>query len=139
MSRLGEAITLMKSAQIRHVPIVNEQGQIEGLLGDREILMVLPEPKPRLEVHRELPEAFRERLFEVDKEDLVLTKMVKDVMNRKPQIVKCSSKIVEAAKTMIENKASCLLAAAEDGRLAGILTTGDYMKAIGVFGQFLKD
>ncbi|GAG30589.1 unnamed protein product, partial [marine sediment metagenome] len=80
---LGKAMEVLQKGKFRHVPIVNSQGKLVGIVSDRDILRRLPYHSPHsgnLSESARLPDTrkpsrakrFRDRLFAVEPDDEVL-------------------------------------------------------------------
>jgi CBS domain-containing membrane protein len=104
---------LMDEKDVRHVPIVDEEQMLVGLVSQRDVLRrVLAESA-------DLPLSYR-----ID----TLRKMrVRDIMTRDVETTQPDEALASAARTMLENKYGCL-PVVEDGRLTGILTEADFVR-----------
>ncbi|MDK2821597.1 MAG: acetoin utilization protein AcuB [Clostridia bacterium] len=114
-----EALEIMKKEKIRRLPVVKD-GNLIGLITERDILRVSPSPASTLSV------------FEVNY--LVSKMTVKDAMVKRPITVPMDTTIEEAALLMREHKIDCLLVMDND-KLVGIITQTDLFEAmIKLFG-----
>ncbi len=111
--KLSIAEDLMKQGRIRHLPVLNDDGDLCGIITQRDL--------------------FRGALlkalgFGSRAEDQILnTVVVKEVMTDDVQTTTPDTPLVEAAKVMIERKIGCL-PVVDGGRLVGILSEGDFVK-----------
>jgi len=124
---LGSAKDMLQQHRFRHMPIVDEQGALVGIISDRDILRQLPfagrrPPRDRGE--------FRSHLFKVDKSSISLKIPLERIMTREVSCVLAEAKLSDAALTMRKQKISCL-AVVEGGRkLCGIITVVDIMRSL---------
>jgi acetoin utilization protein AcuB len=107
------ARTLMQQRKIRHLPVL-EHGQLVGIISDRLLRTVLPSPATSLSV------------WEVN---YLLDRLtVGEVMNRFVMTVTPETLASEAVSRMLGQKVGAL-PVVEDGRLVGILTRTDILRA----------
>ncbi len=109
-ARLVEAILTMRTQNIRHLPVINEE-KLVGLLTERDIHRLAPSV-----LHASLEEY--NAIFE---KTPVRTVMTKEVTTATPDMP-----LVEAVALMRQNKFGCL-PVVENDRLAGILTATDVL------------
>ena len=107
------AMTLIRQKGIRHLPVV-EGDRLIGIVTDRDIRQASPSPATSLEVHE------LHYLLERVKIHEVMTKKVFTVTPETP--------IEEAARLMLTHKIGGL-PVIKDGRLVGILTETDILRA----------
>ncbi len=124
---LGSAKDMLQQHRFRHMPIVDEQGVLVGIISDRDILRHLPfagkrPPKDSGE--------FRSHLFKVDKLSISLKMPLERIMTRKVSCVLAESKLSDAALTMRKQKISCLAVVEGDRKLCGIITVVDIMRSL---------
>ncbi|SES35363.1 acetoin utilization protein AcuB [Salipaludibacillus aurantiacus] len=107
---VSEALDLMKTHKIRHLPIVNKQNEILGIVSDRDLRDAAPSIFD--EKHKEFI-------------NLPVSKvMIENVITALPLDF-----VEESANTMTENQISCL-PVEEDGVLAGIITETDLLHTL---------
>lgn len=111
--KLNVADDVMRLGRIRHLPVVDEDGNLAGIVSQRDLF------------HSGLLRALgfgshaKERALEV----LVLKEAMKtEVLTTSP-----SAPLTEAAKLMLERKVGCLMVV-EGKRIVGILTESDFVK-----------
>ncbi len=115
---VSEARELMRRKMIRHV-LVTEGERLVGIVTDRDIRLNLPSPATSLSV------------WEIN---YLLTKLtVGDVMTKAVITVEPGRPIEEAARLMLERRIGAL-PVLSDGRLVGILTETDLLRAF-VYSQ----
>ncbi len=98
---LAEAMAAMQELFIRHIPVVDEAGQLVGLVTQRDLLSLEHKKEP--------------------------VTPLRDVMRTGLVTVAPDTPLRTAAETMIYNKFGCL-PVVEDGELVGIITETDFLK-----------
>lgn len=118
---LREAVRLELQARIRHIPIVEADRRLVGIVTDRDIKRALPSPLTG--------EMAREEY------DAVLDETrLRKVMTRDPQSISPDATLAEAVKLMFVKRIGGL-PVVEDGKLVGIFTQTD---ALGVCLELLE-
>ncbi len=112
---VARASDLMDANHIRHLPVVNEENQLIGLVSQRDLvsraLAEIPElPQP---LYREAIEAVR----------------LEEIMTIVPETVGPDRDIREAAELLLQYKFGCL-PVCENDDLVGILTETDFVKHV---------
>lgn len=105
---VGDAVRLMREKRIRHLPIINNEQQVVGILTDHDIKNALPS------CLREEPNS---NMYDAQ---------IEDVMIKNPVIGHPLDFVEEVALTFYENKISCL-PIVSGGQLIGIVTTTDVL------------
>jgi CBS domain-containing protein len=105
LENLARAYGIMNSAQVRHLPVVDEGGAIIGMISDRDF-----------------QRAMQEGLFEPDL-------CVRDFMSWPVEAIDETAPIAAAARTMLDKKISSLVIV-RDSRALGIVTTEDLLRAL---------
>ncbi len=113
---VGAAINLCLDRRIRHLPIVDEAGKLVGLVTDRDLRGYI---SPRVGTISE-NNAARESL-----QRHVHVIMIRNLVTGSPTMT-----LAQAAKLMLERKVGCLPITHEDQKLAGIVTTTDFLRLI---------
>jgi CBS domain-containing protein len=110
--KLSIADDLMRLERIRHLPVLDDEGAVTGIVSQRDLF--------RSALARALGygEHAQQRLLD--------QLLVKEVMTNDPVCIAPDATLAEAAQTMLERKIGCLLVV-EGGRLAGILTEADFV------------
>ena len=106
--KVMDAVRLMREKKIRHLPIVNEQNEVVGIVTDHDIKKALPS------CLREEPNS---PTYEA---------MIEEMMVKNPIIGHPLDFVEEVALTFYENKISCL-PIVSGGHLVGIVTTTDVL------------
>ena len=98
---------------IRHVPVIDSDGNIEGVISHRDLI--------------------RTALYEfddltyLDQRDALKGMLVRDVMTTEPDTVAPDMPLSDAGRLLLDNKIGCL-PVVEGNRLVGILTEADFIK-----------
>ncbi len=113
--KLLVADDLMRLGRIRHLPVVDETGELVGIVSQRDLF------------HSGLIKALgygthaqRQAL------DMVV---VKEAMRTQVMTTGLDTPLREAAKVMLDRKIGCLVVL-DQGRIAGILTESDFVKLV---------
>lgn len=105
---LNEALLKMGNFRIRHLPVVNEEKEIIGIVSDRDLRDA--SPSSISECNNDVLQCPINKIMKTD----VLTALPYDFVE-------------EAANMMMENRISCL-PVEEEGKLVGIITGKDLLK-----------
>jgi CBS domain-containing protein len=108
-----QARELMLKQQIRHIPIVNEDNELLGLVSKRDVLAA------SVSTFAELQENERD---EIESHIPIDKIMIKEVV-----IAEENTHLVETARFMLETKQGCLPVMRES-KLVGILTEADFVR-----------
>ena len=101
----AEAVSLMADRHFRHIVVVDTGGKILGVISDRDILRTLA----------------RTANWQ--------TKDVSQIMTRDPFTVKRETPLVVAVAKIVSKRINCLPVLDDDGKVCGILTSTDLLKA----------
>jgi CBS domain-containing membrane protein len=108
------ARALMLEKRIRHVPIVDDVGNLVGLLTKHDVLAV------SISTLAEVENAVRDELEEgIPISEIMITDLTVGYL---------TTGLREAARFMLEQKHGCLPILSADQKLAGILTEADFVK-----------
>ena len=110
---LARLVDLMDDIHVRHVPVVDDDRVIVGLVSQGDLVREV------LHAPRDLP--FSEL------RELLKHKNVRSIMTTDVETVEPDTRIEEAGQLMLDNKLGCLPVADGD-RLVGILTEADFVK-----------
>jgi acetoin utilization protein AcuB len=105
-----EAYRIIRDKRIRHLPVVNEEGRLIGIVAQTDLLHASPSATTTLSI------------FEVNY--LLANLHVREVMSSPPIIVYEDAPLEEAARLMVEKKIGCLPVVRDD-ILVGMITETD--------------
>ncbi|MFT7522138.1 MAG: CBS domain-containing membrane protein [Kiritimatiellia bacterium] len=112
---LSVALDMLDENRIRHLPVVDEDGNLTGLLSHRDLA------RRALGLVDELP--LQERRAILDE------RVVSEIMEHSPETADPSDTVLEVAERMVENKFGCMLVV-EGRRLVGIITESDFVRLV---------
>lgn len=112
-ANIHQARELLKQHNIRHLPIVNAEGQYEGLLTQRDLLNSAFSIVEKYGVSKL-----------VQKEEQI---QVAEVMSRDSEVMPSDAALIKAGEFFLAHKHSCL-PVVDNGRLCGILTSIDFVR-----------
>lgn len=118
---LGNARDLCAAKRIRHLPVLDEQKRLVGLVTDRDLRYYVSPRLGTISENRSDRESLHRPLHLI---------MVRNVVT-----VPVDASISEAAGLMLENKVGCLPVIDADRRVVGILTTTDLIRYIAETGR----
>jgi acetoin utilization protein AcuB len=113
-----EALDLMVDRGIRHLPVVDAEGRVVGVVSLDDLRAALP-----VSVSLRAPLSAPER-------ELARDWRVGEVMTHAPETVTSETPLAEAADCMADRRIGCLPVVDDDGRLAGILSETDALRAL---------
>ncbi len=111
--KLSIADDVMRLGRIRHLPVLDEDEQVVGIVSQRDLF--------RGALARALGYG------EHAQQKLLGQLVVKEVMTNDPMTISPDAPVADAARLMLERKIGALVVI-EDGRLAGILTEADFVR-----------
>lgn len=117
MSALA-ALDLMIDHAVRHLPVVDSNDRVCGVVSFEDLRAALPIP-----VSLTIPPSAEGRQQALDVS-------VSDVMTASPVTIGIDAPLDEAVSRMLEGRFSCLPVVDENGRLDGILTTTDLLQTL---------
>jgi acetoin utilization protein AcuB len=127
---LGVAEDIMTMGRVRHLPVVDEENRVVGLVSQRDLF--------RASVSSVLG-------FDRAKEHEWLGQIkVRDVMTKQVVTVASEAGVAEAVEKFISDKIGCLPVADEHGKLVGLLTETDCLRCfrdlvkLGTFKELLS-
>jgi acetoin utilization protein AcuB len=109
------ATRILKEKGFKHLPVLDGNGALVGVVTDRDLKRASASDATTLEVH--------ELLYLLDK------LKIEQVMTRKPVSVATQETVQNAAKLMVEKKIGCL-PVVDGGKVAGILTKDDLLRLV---------
>ncbi len=111
-TRMSHLAGLMQAKRIRHMPVVDDQGQLKGIISHRDVQKASPSDITTLSA---------------GEVNYLLSKLTaKDIMHRK--VTACGpDTLVEDAACLMRDKSIGCLPVVEEGKLVGILTGVDLL------------
>ncbi|MES9681347.1 acetoin utilization protein AcuB [Bacillus sp. AFS001701] len=108
---IGEAVTIFRTGDVRHIPIINEDNQVVGIISDRDVRDALPSTL--------FPQAFSS-VLEVPVEKIMTT-----------NVITCSSIdfVEEVATYFYQYKIGCLPVVSSE-KLIGLVTEIDVLHTL---------
>ena len=110
-----DALNLMRSKNIRRMPVVDKQGKLIGIVSNKDLLNASPSSATSLSV------------WEINY--LVGKIKIKDVMTKAVLTISENTPIEEAARLMVDNKVGGLPVMRGD-QLVGVITESDLFKVL---------
>ena len=107
---------LMKDHHIRRIPVVDEAGQVIGIISDRDVRDASPSKATTLDMY--------------EMHYLLAELKAKNIMTTKPITVKPTDTVEQAALIMLDHKVGGLPVVDESGKLVGIISDHDVFKAL---------
>ena len=120
---LETAAAVMQQREIRHLPVLDATGKLIGVITDRDLRTALLAPALVEYLPREAQGRFR-RLAEA-----IANLRVRDVMTWDTATIWPDAALAQAAAFMFDRRLGCL-PVVEQGRLVGIVTERDVLKAL---------
>lgn len=114
---LRSAYEKMHRYQVRHLPVIDDDGQVTGMLSDRDLQRAMIVDSP--------DQAARDVRAEFDPNQCVGDFMASDVF-----AISINSDLLEAAQTMKSLKISALVVADDKGEMVGIITSEDLLQVL---------
>jgi acetoin utilization protein AcuB len=111
---LRQAVEVVMVRRIRHIPVLDEQGSLVGIVTDRDVQGTLPSP-----LSAAAPEEY---------EALLETTPLARIMTRSVITVGADDLAAEAVETLLADRIDGL-PVLEEGRLVGIFTVRDALRA----------
>jgi acetoin utilization protein AcuB len=105
----------MRGNNIRHLPVVTEEGTLVGIITDRDLRQANASDEPHLAAY-ELT-ALLEKLT------------VQEIMTRQVTTVRRHTPVTAAAQLFVEKKFGCLPVVRDENTLEGIITVTDLLRA----------
>jgi CBS domain-containing membrane protein len=112
----------MDAKHIRHVPVVDEDGALAGLVSERDLL------RRASGADADLPLSVQADVFAAVR--------VREIMTWDVETVEADEAAAVAAQAILDNKYGCL-PVVDGGALAGILTEADFVRFVAASGDAL--
>ncbi|MFO7966861.1 MAG: CBS domain-containing protein [Archaeoglobaceae archaeon] len=125
---LMEAAKIIRERNISGAPVLNEEGDVVGVLSEADVLKVLGElPWYSLNKILHLQEQAQDTKHEVEKMNQI---EVREVMSKHPQTVDSDDLINDAASIMHSSGYNRLPVVDNSGKLVGIVTRADILASL---------
>ena len=108
------ASLIMTKARIRHLPVVDDNNRLQGLVTHRDLLRI------------SISEVAG--LSEKERQNLLEAIPVREVMRTEITTIGPDTDILQAAKMLISHKYGCLPIVDESGKLEGLVTEADFVQ-----------
>ena len=127
------AMHRMQDLEVRHLPVVDNEGRYVGLLSDREILAYLPFPH----VRPHTPEKhFRQTLFSGADPEQIRTDRVGSLVNPGAPTAAPDTLLTDLLKVFLERPVGGVtVLESEKGPICGVLTISDVLRVLRVVMQ----
>jgi CBS domain-containing protein len=113
---LFSALRKLLDAEIRHLPIVDDEYRVVGMLSDRDVRTAVGDP--------------REAMLRDGENDFLSEILVESVMTPGPIVVPASASVLEIADALLDEKIGALPVVDVDDKLIGIIS---YVDVLGHF------
>jgi len=120
---LGTALAVMVERSVRHLPVVDDDGRLIGMLTDRDIRSAVIAPA----LAERLPARWRGRANALQRCGEALR--VRDAMTWDCVTTRPDASLAQAAARMLDGRFGCL-PVVDDGCLVGMLTERDVLRAL---------
>jgi len=120
-SKVRECITLMVKRNFRHLPVVNQDHQIIGIISAQDIIDSIS----ALSLDPEIKGYNEESFFKL------LNSSIKEIVTKEPLCIFYKSYLIEALKIMSDNNKGALPIIDEKRKLRGIITLRDFISLLG--------
>ena len=110
---ITEALRVMRENQVRRLPVVDQDGDMQGIVSEKDLLYASPSPATSLSIH--------------EMHYLLSRLLVSELMSAEVISVTPGTPLEEAARIMADNKIGGL-PVVENGDLVGIITETDLFK-----------
>jgi len=124
---LDKAIEVLRKKHFRHLPIVDEQGVLVGIVSDRDVLRYLPPSNKHSSTRTRL---YDSDILDVDPSIMFPELPLAQIMTWAITNVSPDCNLCEAADILCKMRVSCLPVVDEDNKLCGIVTVTDLMRAL---------
>jgi CBS domain-containing protein len=115
-TELFDAIALMRSRQVRHLPVVDQENRVVGMLSDRDVRNVVGDPRRFLD----LPEG----------RDKVRESRVSDVMTRDVITVHRDAPVTAAIEHLLHERIGAIPVVDDRGHLVGVVSYLDVVRVV---------
>jgi len=120
---LGTALAVMMERGVRHLPVLDDDGRLIGMLTDRDVRSTVIAPA----LAERLPPRWRRYANALQRRGQDLR--VRDAMTWDCVTTRPEASLAQAAAIMLDGRFGCLLVV-DEGQLVGILTERDLLRAL---------
>lgn len=123
-STISELINLFREMRFRHVPVIDEESKIVGIVSDRDVMRYIAgvddEPAPMAE----------EETPAVLSKDEKLAQPIASLVKTRVLTASLDTQVRQIAKTLFEQRVGAMPIVNDAGMLHGIITRSDILKAL---------
>ncbi|MCK5174416.1 MAG: CBS domain-containing protein [Planctomycetes bacterium] len=132
---LGQAREMIVEHKFRHLPVVDEDGVLAGIISDRDILGNLPLDR-RQSDKRGRSKSFPAHLYAIDDGGAALSKPLSEIMTTDVITIPGSTSAFEAAAILVKKRFGALIVVGATNKVRGIITPRDLMAVLlAVYGD----
>ena len=131
--RLTDAIRIMDEEELSALPVLNEKNQLVGILSTSDLIEITHEIQADIGALAYVTEKTQDFLIKLLMEQGDHT-MVGDVMTSPVESVAVHANLVVAARKLVDQSYHHLPVLNEEGKLVGIVSTTDFVRAIADYG-----
>ena len=132
---LGQARDEIIEHKFRHLPVVDEDGVLTGIISDRDILGNLPFDRRQSE-NRGPSKSFPAHLYAIDDGGAALSKPLSEIMTADVVTIAGSISATEAAAILVKKRFGALIVVGATNKVRGIITPRDLMEILlAVYGD----
>jgi len=124
---IAEAVSLMADRHFRHIVVVDTGGQILGVISDRDILRTLA--RTNNWQTKDVSQIMTPDPFTVKRETPLSVAVARIVSKRITFTVKRETPLSVAVARIVSKRINCLPVLDDEGRVCGIVTSTDLLKA----------
>lgn len=134
--RLTSAIGLMQHHRLSVLPVVDSQGNINGILSNSDLIEIIHEIQTDISALTYVSQQTQEFLIKmlIDQGD---TTLVGNIMTSPVETVMPETNLIVAARKLAENRYHHLPVVDETGKPMGIIATSDLVRAMADHGALL--
>ncbi|MGI9519200.1 MAG: CBS domain-containing protein [Pirellulaceae bacterium] len=135
-AKLTAAIRCMDDEGLQVLPVLDEQGNVVGMLSTADLIQITHEIQADLSALNHVNESTKQFLIQmlVDAGD---TTYVRDVMTSPVETIKPCDNLVIAAKILSGRHYRHLPVIDEEGKPVGILSTSDFVRVVAELGGLI--
>lgn len=135
-SRLTQAIRIMDDNELSVLPVINNQGELVGILSASDLIEITHEIQADLNALTYVTEKTRNFLIKLlmDQGD---TTLVRDVMTAGVETTTPQTNLVVAARKLVDRCYHHLPVTDDSGKPIGVLSTTDFVRAVSDYGALM--